>query len=290
MTSTDRPDRTPGAPVLVRDRAALAAARASLPAPVGLVPTMGALHAGHASLIRRARAECASVVVSIFVNPTQFGPGEDFDRYPRDLEADLRACAADGADLVFAPSVGEIYPPGHATTVDPGPLGEVLEGAVRPGHFRGVATVVTILCNLVQPNRAYFGQKDGQQAVVVTRLFRDLGFPVEPVVVPTVREPDGLAFSSRNAYLSPAERAAAPVLYRALRAAADQYDGGERDAERLRATMRSVCASVPMARPDYVSVADRDSLQELSVVDGPALLSLALRFPSARLIDCWPLA
>ncbi|MGC8633845.1 MAG: pantoate--beta-alanine ligase [Candidatus Limnocylindrales bacterium] len=275
---------------LVRDRASLAAARASLPAPVGLVPTMGALHAGHASLIQRARAECASVVVSIFVNPTQFGPGEDYARYPRDLEADLRACEAGGADLVFAPSVEEIYPPGHVTTVDPGPLATLLEGAVRPGHFRGVATVVTILSHLVHPDRAYFGQKDGQQAVVVARLFRDLGFPVELVVVPTVRERDGLALSSRNAYLSADERAAAPVLYRALTAAVSLYDGGERDAERLRAAMRSACASVPMARVDYVSVADRDSLQELDVVDVPALLSLALRFPSARLIDCWPLS
>jgi pantoate--beta-alanine ligase len=274
---------------VVRDRASLAAIRAALPGPVGLVPTMGALHGGHVALITRARAECASVVVSIFVNPTQFGPGEDYERYPRDLEADLRTCAAHGVDLVFAPDVPTIYPPGHSTTVDVGPLGSVLEGAVRPGHFRGVATVVTILFDLLRPDLAYFGQKDGQQVVVVRQVVRDLALAVGLVVVPTVREPDGLALSSRNAYLSAAERAAAPVLYRALRAAVDDYAGGERDAERLRARMRAVLAAEPLARPDYVSVADRETLEELTAVDRGALLSLAVRFPSARLIDCWPL-
>ncbi len=274
---------------IVRDRASLAAIRAALPGPVGLVPTMGALHGGHVALIERARAECASVVVSIFVNPTQFGPGEDYERYPRDLEADLRTCAAHGVDLVFAPDVPTIYPPGHSTTVDVGPLGTVLEGAARPGHFRGVATVVTILLDLVRPDLAYFGQKDGQQVVVVGRVVRDLALAVRLVVVPTVREPDGLALSSRNAYLSAAERAAAPVLYRALRAAVDDYARGERDAERLRARMREVLAAEPLARPDYVSVADRETLEELAAVDRGALLSLAVRFPSARLIDCWPL-
>ncbi len=289
MAAVLPPDGSARSVRIVRDRASLAAIRAALPGPVGLVPTMGALHGGHVALIERARAECASVVVSIFVNPTQFGPGEDYERYPRDLEADLRTCAAHGVDLVFAPDVPTIYPPGHSTTVDVGPLGTVLEGAARPGHFRGVATVVTILLDLVRPDLAYFGQKDGQQVVVVGRVVRDLALAVGLVVVPTVREPDGLALSSRNAYLSAAERAAAPVLYRALRAAVDDYARGERDAERLRARMREVLAAEPLARPDYVSVADRETLEELAAVDRGALLSLAVRFPSARLIDCWPL-
>ena len=275
---------------LVRDRPTLAAVRAALPGPVGLVPTMGALHAGHRALIERARRECASVVVSIFVNPTQFGPGEDYERYPRALEADLRACKASGVDVVFAPDVATIYPAGFSTSVDPGPLGTVLEGAARPGHFRGVATVVTVLFGLTRPDRAYFGQKDGQQAVVVDRVVRDLALPVELVVVPTVRDVDGLALSSRNAYLGPEERRAAPVLYRALRAAAEDHARGERDGGRLRARMQAVLATEPLARPDYVSVADGRTLEELDVVSGPALLSLAVRFPSARLIDCWPLA
>ncbi len=283
----------PAAPVravrVATDRASLAAIRATLPSPVGLVPTMGALHPGHLALIDRARRECASVVVSIFVNPMQFGPGEDYERYPRDLEADLQACEASGVDLVFAPDLGSMYPPGHTTAVEPGPPGAVLEGAARPGHFRGVATVVTILCGLVRPDLAYFGQKDGQQVAVVERVVRDLGLPVGLVVVPTVRDPDGLALSSRNAYLTPEERAAAPALHRALRAAAEGYGRGERDAERLRSLMRQVVAEVPLARPDYVSVADRSTLEELATVDRPALLSLAVRFPSARLIDCWPI-
>ena len=274
---------------LAHDRASLGTARAGLPSPVGLVPTMGALHAGHVALIERARAECASVVVSIFVNPTQFGPGEDYERYPRRLDEDVQACRTTGVDLVFAPDVEAVYPPGYATTVDIGPLGSVLEGAVRPGHFRGVATVVAVLFGLVRPDRAYFGQKDGQQAVVIERLVRDLALPVVVSVVPTVREPDGLALSSRNAYLTVSERAAAPVLHRALRAAADEHARGQRDAERLRARMREVLEGVPIARPDYVSVADRDTLRELDALEGPALLSLGVRFPSARLIDCWPL-
>ena len=283
----------PGGPLrgvrVVSDRASLAAARATLAFPVGLVPTMGALHAGHLALIERARRECASVVVSIFVNPTQFGPGEDYERYPRTLEADLEACGTSGVDLVFAPGVATMYPPGHTTSVNPGAPGTVLEGAARPGHFRGVATVVTILFDLVRPDLAYFGQKDGQQAIVVDRVVRDLGMPVGLVVVPTVRDPDGLALSSRNAYLAPTERASAPVLHRALRAAAEAFERGERDAGRLRSLMGEVLAGEPLARPDYVSVADRATLEELATVDGPALLSLAVRFPSARLIDCWPI-
>jgi pantoate--beta-alanine ligase len=271
---------------VAHDRASLAGVRARLQSPLGLVPTMGALHDGHRALIRRCRAECASVVTSIFVNPTQFGPGEDFEGYPRDEAADLATCEAEGVDAVFAPHIDAMYPAGAVTHVEVGALGNVLEGTVRPGHFGGVATVVTVLLSLVRPDRAYFGQKDGQQSVVVQRLVRDLGMPVQIVIVPTVREPDGLALSSRNAYLGPAERAAAPVLRRALRAAVAAYDAGERDAARLRELMRAELASEPLATADYVSVADSRSLVELVRVDGPALLSLAVRFPSARLIDC----
>ena len=275
---------------VVRDRAALAAARPRLPTPVGMLPTMGALHPGHRALLDRTRAACASVVVSIFINPTQFGPGEDLARYPRDEAADLATCREAGVDLVFIPPVEEVYPPGASTFVDVGPLSERLEGAARPGHFRGVATVVTVLLSLVRPDVAFFGQKDGQQTIVIRRLVRDLGLGTEVRVVPTVREPDGLAMSSRNRFLSPAERAAAPILSRALQAAADAFhQAGERDAERLRSLMREVLASEPAGRPDYVSVADGDTLQELATVEGPALLSLAVRFPSARLIDCQPI-
>lgn len=250
---------------------------------------MGALHAGHDSLVRRARDECASVITSIFVNPTQFAPGEDFERYPRDEPADLRRLYELGVDLVFVPSVPEMYPDGFSTSVDPGHVGEVLEGAVRPGHFRGVATVVAILLELAKPQRAYFGQKDGQQAIVIRRVVRDLGLPVDIRVCPTVREPDGLAISSRNAYLSAEERAAATVLSRALNAVNDAYESGERNAEWLRRLMTRTVAAESLAQLDYASVADVEELEELDVVDGPALASLAVRFPSARLIDCLPL-
>lgn len=274
---------------VVRDRAAVRAARQRLQAPVGFVATMGALHAGHDSLVRRARQECASVIASLFVNPMQFGQGEDFERYPRDEPADLARLRDLGVDVVFAPSVEAVYPPGFSTFVDVGPLGQVLEGAVRPGHFRGVATVVAILFGLVRPDRAYFGQKDGQQTVVVRRLVTDLALGVEIVVCPTVREGDGLAVSSRNAYLTADERAAAPVLYRALCAAEQAYHAGERDAERLRELMQATLAAERLARTEYVSVADPETLLELGRVDGAALASLAVRFPSTRLIDCLPL-
>ncbi|HET7677145.1 MAG TPA: pantoate--beta-alanine ligase [Candidatus Limnocylindrales bacterium] len=271
---------------VVRSRAEVRRARAALPSPVGLVPTMGALHAGHASLLARARRECAAVVASLFVNPTQFGPHEDFARYPRDEAADLERFEAEGVDVVFVPPVEEVYPPGASTSVEVGRLGEVLEGAARPGHFRGVATVVTVLLMLTAPQRAYFGQKDGQQTVVVRRLVRDLGLPVEVIVGATVRDADGLALSSRNAYLSPEERRAAPVLYRALEAAREAHAAGERDGEQLRQLMRATVTAEPLARLDYASAADLESLEELAVLDRPALLSLAVRFPSARLIDC----
>jgi pantoate--beta-alanine ligase len=271
---------------VVRDRTQLAAARRGLAAPVGFVPTMGALHAGHESLLHRAREECATVVASIFVNPTQFGPNEDYERYPRNEAADLALLEAAGVDVCFMPGVEDIYPPGASTSIDVGQLAEVLEGAAQPGHLRGVATVVAILFALVRPNRAYFGQKDGQQTIVVRRLTRDLGLSPEVIVCPTVREPDGLALSSRNAFLGQAERQAASVLSRALLAAEDAYSGGERSAKRLRGLMRGTLEREPLGQVDYVSVADLETLEELTEVDRPALASLAVRLPSARLIDC----
>jgi pantoate--beta-alanine ligase len=253
---------------------------------LGLVPTMGYLHAGHLSLVRQARAECGAVAVSIFVNPTQFGPREDLSRYPRDLERDLRLLREEQVDLVFVPSVAEMYPNGFSTTVDVCDVTEMLEGAVRPGHFQGVATVVCKLFNIVQPTRAYFGQKDAQQTVVVRRMARDLDMPLEVVVVPTVREPDGLAMSSRNVYLSAEQRQAATALYRALNAAGARYNAGERDAEVLRRAMHAVLDAEPLANPEYVSVADALTLRELDHVSAAgALCSLAVRFGTTRLID-----
>jgi pantoate--beta-alanine ligase len=256
---------------------------------IGFVPTMGALHEGHASLVERARADCAAVAVSVFVNPTQFGPNEDFRRYPRDEAADIALLESLGVDLVFLPGIEDVYPSGAVTFVDVGPLGERLEGAARPGHFRGVATVVTTLFSLVAPDRAYFGQKDGQQSVVVRRFTRDLGLPVEIVICPTIREPDGLALSSRNRYLTPEERAQAPALRRALQAAEAAAADDERSADRLRSIMRDALAPATLGVPDYVSVGDAETLDELETLDRPALLSLAVRFPSTRLIDCQPL-
>ena len=253
---------------------------------LGLVPTMGYLHEGHLSLVRQARAECGAVAVSIFVNPTQFGPHEDLSRYPRDLERDLRLLREEKVDLVFVPSVAEIYPNGFSTFVDVRDVTEMLEGAARPGHFRGVATVVCKLFNIVQPTRAYFGQKDAQQTVVVRKMARDLDMPLDVVVVPTMREPDGLAMSSRNVYLSAKQRRAATVLYRALSAAGERYAAGERDAEALRHAMRAVLDAEPLADPEYVSVADALTLRELDHVGATgALCSLAVRFGTTRLID-----
>lgn len=274
---------------VVRTRAALRTARARLPGPVGAVLTMGALHAGHRSLVERARAECRSVVATIFVNPTQFGPAEDLARYPRDEAADLALLEEAGADLVFVPPAEEVYPTGFGTSIDVGPIAQPLEGAARPGHFRGVATVVAILFELIRPDRAYFGQKDAQQCLVVRRLVADLALPVEIVVCPTVREPDGLAVSSRNRYLSPAERAAARVLHRALAVARDAYRAGERDAGTLRRRIGEVLATEPLVRVEYVSVADAETLAELELVGGPALFSLAARIGTTRLIDNEPI-
>ena len=252
---------------------------------LGFVPTMGYLHAGHISLVARARAECGAVVASIFVNPTQFGPNEDLDRYPRDPDGDLARLRAAGADLVVLPLPEVIYPPGFSASIDLGPVTRRLEGAVRPHHFAGVATVVTKLFNIVQPTRAYFGQKDAQQCVVIRKLVRDLDLPVEIVVGDTVREADGLALSSRNSYLTQAQRAEAPVLHRALTAARMAYAAGERDAEVLRRTVRALLGEALAPATDYVSVADPDTLEELDVVTGGALVSLAVRFGATRLID-----
>ena len=263
----------------------LASARRSFPGTVGLVPTMGYLHEGHLSLVRRARADSDCVTVSIFVNPTQFGPQEDLSKYPRDLERDLGLLEPLGVDLVWMPTVEVMYPPGYQTWVEVETVTRPLEGAMRPGHFRGVTTVVAKLFTAVQPHKAYFGQKDAQQAAVIRQMTRDLNFPIEIVVCPIVREPDGLAMSSRNVYLNSEERNAATVLYRALNAAKNQYEGGERDAEKLRQIMREVIAGEPLAQMQYVSCADYDTLQELETVTGKALLSMAVYLGKTRLID-----
>jgi len=265
--------------------AELKTVRASREGSFGLVPTMGALHEGHASLVRKARLECEHVGASIFVNPSQFGAGEDFGKYPRTLERDLELLEKLGVDVVFVPSVDVMYPPGYQTWVEVADVTTRLEGECRPGHFRGVATVVAKLFNAFMPSRAYFGQKDAQQVVVLRRMVRDLSFPVELVVCPTLREADGLALSSRNAYLNPAERKAATVLFRSLCSAREKYDNGERDAEVLRAAMISILSSEPLADAQYVSAADPETLEELEKIDKGVLLSLAVRIGKTRLID-----
>jgi pantoate--beta-alanine ligase len=261
------------------------AARQDVPRPLGFVPTMGYLHAGHISLVEQARADCATVAVSIFVNPTQFGPGEDFESYPRDTERDLSLCEAAGADLIFLPSAAEMYPAGAATWVDVESITSVLEGAVRPGHFRGVTTVVNKLFNIVAPDRAYFGQKDAQQLAVIRKMVTDLDMNLEVITGATVREPDGLAMSSRNVYLDPKARAQAVCLSEALFAARERYTTGERDAAVLRELMTGIIQRQPLARIDYVSLADNLTLEEIEVIAAPALASLAVRFGKTRLID-----
>jgi pantoate--beta-alanine ligase len=254
--------------------------------PHGFVPTMGALHAGHTSLIDAARARDALVSVSIFVNPTQFGPNEDFERYPRDEERDFAMCEAAGTDLIFAPTVEEMYPPGESTVVRVGDITDRLEGAHRPGHFDGVTTVVAKLLSIVWPDRAYFGNKDAQQIRTVRRMVRDLRMPMEIVGCPIVREEDGLALSSRNVYLGSEERSQALSLSHGLRLAAGAFADGERDAGRLRAIVRGEVEAQPLARIDYVSLAESDTLVELDgAVQGEALLSLAVSFGGTRLID-----
>ena len=270
---------------VVRTRVELRAALATSPRPVGLVPTMGWLHAGHVSLIERARSESATVVVSIFVNPRQFGEASDFARYPRNEARDLAACEGAGVDLVFAPPVDEVYPPGFDTRVTVGAIAGPLEGAARPGHFDGVATVVAILFALVGAEHAYFGLKDYQQVQVIRRMALDLALPTVVVPCETVREADGLAMSSRNARLSPAGRVAAAVLRRALVAGSEAVRAGERNAAAVRAAMLRTLATEPLADADYVSVADSDTLDELVTVAGRALLSLAVEIEGVRLID-----
>ncbi len=261
-------------------------ARRQVAGSLGFVPTMGYLHDGHLSLVRAARAGNDCVSASIFVNPTQFGPNEDLSRYPRDLERDLAMLRAEGTDLVFAPGVEDMYPQGFATHVDvTGPLTARLEGAARPGYFKGVATVVTKLFNIVQPTRAYFGQKDAQQALVIKKIVADLDMNLEVIVMPTVREEDGLAMSSRNVYLKAKEREAALVLSRSLALARDKWSRGEKDAERIREDMRKLIESEPLAKIDYVSIADASTLEELETLDKLALISLAVRVGNTRLID-----
>lgn len=263
----------------------LYSARGSFTGTVGLVPTMGYLHEGHLSLVRRAKQECDHIVVSIFVNPTQFGPKEDLSRYPRDLDRDLGLLESLGVDLVWTPTEQVMYPPGYQTWVEVETVTRPLEGARRPGHFKGVTTIVTKLFTGVQPHKAYFGQKDAQQAAVIRQMTRDLNFPIEIVVCPIVREPDGLAMSSRNVYLEPEQRKAATVLHRSLTAARNAYENGEREAEKLRQIMKDVIATEPLAQMQYVSCADYDTLIELEKVTGKTLLSMAVIMGKTRLID-----
>jgi len=269
--------------------AELRALRQQLSDAVGFVPTMGYLHQGHLALVKRARTENSTVVVSIYVNPAQFDLREDFARYPRELDRDFELLQREKADIIFVPSDAEMYPPESSSWIDVEKVAERLEGASRPGHFRGVATIVAKLFNLVQPSRAYFGQKDAQQAVVVKRMVADLDMGIEIVVVPTVRESDGLAMSSRNVHLSPEGRRAATVLFKALTLARQLGRGGEKDAEEIRRQITSLIQKEPLARIDYVSIADARTLEELSFIDRPALASLAVTIGKTRLIDNMPL-
>jgi len=269
----------------VNSAAELRAARESMASPFGLVPTMGFLHEGHLSLVRRARQECSSVGVSIFVNPAQFGPTEDLDTYPTNLDQDLELLSGEGADLVWTPTTTEMYGRRYQTWVEVEDLTRYLEGEIREGHFRGVTTVVAKLFNSFQPDRAYFGQKDAQQAAVILRMTHDLNFPIEIIVCPTVREADGLALSSRNASLAAQERQAATVLYRALTAATERFNSGEREAKRLKAEMEAVLADEPLARTEYASVADPETLEESHGSIEQALLSMAVVIGKTRLID-----
>lgn len=259
---------------------------ANLPRPLGLVPTMGYLHPGHVSLVNRARRENASVVVTIFVNPTQFGPNEDLSAYPRDMARDLDILENENVNLVFAPPASDLYPPGTDTWVEVDAVSRRLEGAHRPGHFRGVATVVAKLFNITSPTRAYLGQKDGQQVAVIKAMVKDLNMPVEIVVSPTLREDDGLAYSSRNSRLNPAERRAAPVVYRALRTAEKKWLSGETRADVLKHRMHTILEAEPlMQKIDYVSVANGETMEELEVASPGALLSTAVHIGPVRLID-----
>jgi pantoate--beta-alanine ligase len=259
--------------------------RRQLSEPVGFVPTMGYFHEGHLILIKQARKENPSVVVSIFVNPTQFGPGGDFQDYPRDLNRDLELLEREKVDIVFVPSEGKMYPRDFNSWVDVEKVTERLEGISRPGHFRGVATVCAKLFNIIQPTRAYFGQKDAQQAIVIKKMVADLNMNLEIVVVPTVRESNGLAMSSRNTYLNPEERQAATVLFKALSLVRELWQGGEKDADKIRHQMTSLIHKEPLAKIDYVSIADANTLEELKKIDRPAIVFLAVRIGKTRLID-----
>jgi pantoate--beta-alanine ligase len=252
---------------------------------IGLVPTMGFLHEGHLSLMRRARTENDLLVISIFVNPTQFGPSEDYKAYPRDLKHDSEMAAEVGVDVIFAPAARDMYPDGYATFVNVERITEKMCGASRPGHFRGVTTVVAKLFNLVRPHKACFGQKDAQQAIVIKRMAADLNFDVEIVVMPTVREEDGIAMSSRNRYLSPEERQAALVLIRSLRMAESLVRSGQRDAAEISREMRGMIETEPLAKIDYISIVNADTLDDLDTVDGKTLIALAVFIGKTRLID-----
>ena len=270
---------------VLHTRAELRAALAETPRPVGLVPTMGWLHDGHRSLMRQAGTADATTVVTIFVNPRQFDAASDYTRYPRDTEADIAICEAEGVDIVWVPEVEEVYPAGFDTTVSVGAVAQPLEGAARPGHFDGVATVVATLFALVGAEHAYFGQKDAQQVMVIARMAHDLALPTAVIPCPTMREPDGLALSSRNVRLTPEERAAAPILRRALAAARAAHDEGEREGDVLRGLMEEILATESLAQVEYVSVADALTLRELQLIEGPVLFSLAVVFDTTRLID-----
>jgi len=259
--------------------------RQQLTEPVGFVPTMGYLHEGHLALVKRARAENRWVIASIFVNPAQFGPQEDFNDYPRDPQRDLAMLEKEKTDIVFMPSVAEMYPAQFNSRVEVNKVTERLEGASRPGHFRGVTTVVAKLFNIIQPTKAYFGQKDAQQAIVIRKMVADLNMNLEIVTIPTVREPDGLAISSRNTYLNPQQRQAAAVLYQALSLAQQLWAQGEKNAQLLRQEMTGLIQKQPLATIDYVSIADADTLDELDTDRSPALVSLAVKIGSTRLID-----
>jgi pantoate--beta-alanine ligase len=274
---------------VIKTVAGIRALRQRLSGTVGFVPTMGYLHEGHLTLVKQARKENSAVIVSIYVNPAQFGPREDFGAYPRDLDRDLELLQKEGADIVFVPSDDEMYPPGFSSWVDVEKVTEQLEGASRPGHFRGVATIVAKLFNIVQPTRAYFGQKDAQQVVVIKRMLGDLNMNLEVVVVPTARESDGLAMSSRNVYLNSKERRAATILFKALTLAHRLWRDGERDAAKIRRQMTSLIQKEPLAQIDYVSIADVGTLEELDLLDRPAVASLAVRIGKTRLIDNVPL-
>ena len=274
---------------VVKPISEIRALRQQLNGTVGFVPTMGYLHKGHLALVKQARTENSNVIVSIYVNPAQFGPREDFGAYPRELNLDLELLREEGADIVFVPSDSEMYPPEFSSWVDVEKVTERLEGASRPGHFRGVATVVAKLLNIIQPSGAYFGQKDAQQVVVVKRMVTDLNVGIDIVVVPTVREEDGLAMSSRNIYLNRLERQAAVILFKALSLARQLKRSGENDADKLRNQMTSLIQEEPLAQIDYVSIADAETLEELNLLDRPALASLAVLIGKTRLIDNMPL-